>query len=84
MSNCKKQNSRSLSNGSTNTLECSAIITTRGEMWLVSMVSRGFALQLLHMLFSHDLDFQQKVFERMFQHKLAKQCYPPIYPTLGR
>jgi hypothetical protein len=72
----KKHNLRSLFNGSTNILKCS-VVTTKGQMRSVSMVSRGCALQLLHMLSSHDLDFQYKVFERMLQHKLAK----PMVPT---
>jgi hypothetical protein len=66
-----------LSNGSANTPKCNAIVTTRGEMQSVSMVSKGCALQLVHTLSNHDLDFQHKVLERMLQHKLLK----PILPT---
>lgn len=54
----KKHDSRSLSNGSTNILECSVVVIAKGQMRLVSMVSRGCALQLLHTLSNHDLDFQ--------------------------
>ncbi len=50
----KKHDSRSLSTGSTNILECNVNVITRGEMQLVSMVSKGCSLQL-HTLFSHDL-----------------------------
>jgi hypothetical protein len=61
----KKHSSRSLSNGSTNTPKCNVVVIARGEMLLVSMVSRGCVLQLVHTLFSHDLAFQHKVLERM-------------------
>jgi hypothetical protein len=43
----KKHDSRSLSNRSTNILERSVIVTTRGQMWSITMVSRGCILQLL-------------------------------------
>jgi hypothetical protein len=54
----KKHGSRSLSNGSTNTLQCSTVVIAKGEMRLVSMVSKGCALQLVYTFFNHDLTFQ--------------------------
>ncbi len=64
-------------------LECNAIVTSRGEMQLVSMVSRGCSLQLVHMLSSHDLAFQQKVLERMLQHKMVKPRLPTYLSNIG-
>jgi len=79
----KKHGSRSLYNGSTNTLECNAIVTIKGEMQSVSMVSRSCVLQLVHTLSNHDLDFQHKVFERMLQHKLVKPILPTYLSNIG-
>jgi hypothetical protein len=42
----------------------------------ISMVSKSCALQLVNSLFNHDLDFQRKILEKMFQHKLMKQMLP--------
>jgi hypothetical protein len=52
-------------------------------MWSVSMVSKGCALQLVHTLSSHDLAFQQKVLERMLQHKLVKPMLPTYLSNIG-
>jgi hypothetical protein len=79
----KKWGSRSLSNGSTIFPKCNTIFTTRGEMRSISMVSRGCALQLVNSLSSHDLDFQQKVLEKMLQHKLVKPMLPTSLSNIG-